>query len=121
MNADEYITQLQDRLNELQDSVENTLRSGFKSSAEIDGLYALLHNTKNTAAAEGYGLVTQVCSLACGILQRSPNVDESVLKAVKAHIDALVIIAAHDLDGDGGALGQEMVCELEGLAKAVNA
>jgi hypothetical protein len=116
-----YIQQFRKDLSVLQEKVDRTLSDGALSSPEIDGIYALLHNTKNTAEDVGYGLVTQICSLACGILQRSGNPDESCLRAVKVHIDALAIIAEYDLEGDGGSLGHEMVSQLEGLAKAVNA
>jgi hypothetical protein len=44
-------------------------------------------------------------ALTSGILQRSQDADEVCLRAVKVHIDVLVIITEHDL---------------EGLAKAVN-
>jgi hypothetical protein len=121
LNSEIYIKQLRKDLCELQERVGKTLADEIPDSAEIDGIYALLHNTKNTAEDVGYGLVTQICSLACGILQRSRDADEPCLRAVKAHIDALAIIAEHDLEGDGGTLGHEMVCQLEGLAKAVNA
>jgi hypothetical protein len=121
LDSEIYIKQLREDLRGLQEHVDKMLADGISDSTETDGLYALLHNTKNTAEDVGYGLVTQICSLACGILQRSKDADESCLRAVKAHIDALVIIAEHDLEGDGGPLGHEMVCQLEGLAKAVNA
>lgn len=121
MNADEYISQLRDELDKLQGTSEGTLSNGSINAAETERLYALLHNTKNTADSAGYSLISQICALACGMLQHSEYTDELVLEAVKAHIDALVVNAAHDLSGNGGALGQEMVCELEGLAKVVNA
>jgi hypothetical protein len=121
LDSEIYIKQLREDLYDLQDRVDKTLADEILNSTEIDGIYALLHKMKITAEDVGYGLVTQVSSLACGILQRSKDADESCLRAVKAHIDALAIIAEHDLEGDGGLLGHEMVCQLEGLAKAVSA
>jgi len=64
-----------------------------------------------------FSLVSNTCSLACGILQRTRVPDEGTWRAVKAHIDVLSIIVEHDVSGDGGALGQRMVEELRGLAK----
>jgi hypothetical protein len=121
LDSETYIKQLHEDLRGLQERVDKALVDEVPDSTEIDAIYALLHNTKNTAEDVGYGLVTQICSLACGILQRSQDADVSCMRAVKAHIDALTIIAEHDVEGDGGSLGHEMVCELEGLAKAVNA
>ncbi len=47
--------------------------------------------------------------------------DEGTWRAVKAHIDALTIVINYNFPGDGGALGQRMVEELRGLAKAAGA
>lgn len=121
LDSEIYIKQLREDLCSLQERVDKTLADKVADPIDIDGIYALLHNTKNTAEDVGYGLVTQICSLACGILQRSQQADVACLRAVKAHIDALTIIAEHDLEGDGGSLGHEMVCQLEGLAKVVSA
>jgi hypothetical protein len=66
-------------------------------------------------------LVSNICSLACGILQRTRSPDDGTWRAVKAHVDALTIIVEYDVSGDGGSLGQRMVEELRGLAKAAGA
>ena len=121
MNPDEYVSQLRVELKKLQGLCECVLSGGSFNPTYLDSIYALLHNIKNTADNADYGLVTQICALACGILQRRQDADVAALKAVEAHIDALAIIADHELNGDGGALGQEMVSELAGLAKVVNA
>ncbi|NKB20839.1 MAG: hypothetical protein GKS01_10105 [Alphaproteobacteria bacterium] len=121
MDPETYINQLREDLYGFRDVIDNALSNDVPNSAAINDIYALLQKTRESAEGVGYGLVTQICSLACGILQRRETADGSTLRAVRAHLDALVIITEHDLDGDGGTLGQEMVCELEGLAKAVSA
>jgi len=50
-----------------------------------------------------------------------PHPDEGTWRAVKAHIDALTIVVNYNFPGDGGALGQRMVEELRGSAKAAGA
>jgi hypothetical protein len=116
--ASGYLERLQGDLKTLQAMIGSILASPSPRLVEIDHVYALLHNTKGQAQSFGYGLVTQICALACGILQRNRHPDENILRAVKAHIDALDIVVSHNLAGDGGALGQQMVSTLEGLAVA---
>ena len=89
--------------------------------AMLDRIYALLHNSKVHGEELNFTLVSNICSLACGILQRTRTPDDGTWRAVKAHIDALTIVLDYNVSGDGGALGQRMVEELRGLAKAVGA
>lgn len=112
----EYVERLRSNLSRLQTMLNRPLEKPADSTAVIDSVYALLHNTRGQAQDVGHDLVTRICSLACGILQRNKTPDGNVLRAVKAHIQALDIIFAHDLPRDGGALGQQLVTRLEDLA-----
>lgn len=112
----EYVERLRNDLVRLQKMLDRPLESPAKRASTIDGVYALLHNARGQAQDVGHELVTRICSLACGILQRNKAPDDNILRAVKAHIQALDIIVAHDLPRDGGALGQQMVTHLEDLA-----
>jgi hypothetical protein len=87
----------------------------------VDRIYALLHNTKVQGETAQSSLVSNICSLACGILQRSRAPDSGTLRVVKAHVDALAIVVEHQVSGDGGELGQRMVEQLRGLGQAVGA
>lgn len=108
-------------LQSLQAAIGSVVGAKTVEQAAVDRIYALLHNSKVQGEALETNLVTSICSLACGILQRTRTPDDSAWRAVKAHVDALTIIADYDVSGDGGALGQRMVAELEDLAKAVGA
>ena len=105
----------------LQTAINSVVESPRVEQAAIDRVYALLHNSKVQGEEFHFSLVSNICSLACGILQRTRAPDEETWRAVKAHIDALSIIVDHNVSGDGGELGQRMVDELRGLAKAVGA
>ena len=108
-------------LQELQTAIDSVVEAPTVEQATIDRIFALLHNSKVQGEELNFNLVSNICSLACGILQRTRNPDEGTWRAVKAHIDALTIVVDYNVSGDGGALGQRMVKELSGLAKAVGA
>lgn len=112
----EYVERLRNDLSRLQKMLERPLENPADRTSTVDGVYALLHNARGQAQDVGHELVTRICSLACGILQRNKAPDDNVLRAVKAHVQALDIIISHDLPRDGGALGQQMVTRLEDLA-----
>ena len=119
------MSQLHERLRKdlqsLQTAIDSVVAAPRVEQALIDRIYALLHNSKVQGEELDYSLVSNICALACGILQRSRRPDAGTWRAVKAHVDAVTIVVDYDLSGDGGALGRRMMEELRGLAKAVGA
>jgi hypothetical protein len=115
-----YAERLRNDIAQMRETIDRLLAEPVDRGVRIDCLYALLHNIRGPAQRAGHDIVTRICALACGILQRHRAPDERILRAVKAHIAALDIIVAHDLSngGDGDTLGQQMVSQLEGLAAA---
>lgn len=113
--------QLRSDLLSLRKAVDSAVAAPTVEQAMIDRVYALLHNSKVQGEEHNFSLVSNICSFACGILQRTRSPDDGTWRAVKAHVDALSIIVEHDVSGDGGPLGQRMVEELRGLAKAAGA
>lgn len=117
------MSQLPDRLRKdlqsLQGAIEAVIDAASVEQTRIDRIYALLHNSKVQGEDLDYHLVSNICSMACGILSRTRAPDAGTWRAVKAHVDAVVIVVDYNLSGDGGPLGQRMVEELRGLAKAV--
>ena len=120
-NAEDYIYRLRSDIKSLQTAIDIAVDAAPADQGAIDKIYALLHNTKTQGEVFQSGLVTSICALACGILQRSRSPNDGTWRAIKAHVDALAIVVEHDLAGDGGPLGQRLVDELKGLAKAVGA
>lgn len=116
-----YTERLHSDLKSLQAVINSTIASGPADQQTIDRIYALLHNTKVQGETARFPLVSNICALACGVLQRSKTPDETVWRAIKAHIDALTIVVQHNVEGDGGELGQRMVDELRELGQAIGA
>jgi hypothetical protein len=114
----DYVERLRSDLARMRETLDRLLNTPIDRAPQIDRLYALLHNIRGPAQSANHEIVTRICTLACGILQRHREPDDSILRAVKAHVEALDIIVAHDLPKDGGALSQQMVTQLESLAAA---
>ena len=121
MKMSQLPEKLRNDLQSLRVAIESAVDEPTTEQAVIDRIYALLHNSKVQGEELGFHLVSNICSLACGILHRARTPDEAAWRAVKAHIEALAIVVDHNVAGDGGTLGKRMVEELKGLAKAVGA
>jgi hypothetical protein len=116
--AENYFIRLRTDIATLQSAIAEVLAETDGKKMAADRVYALLHNTKGQARGFGYGLVTQICALACSILQQNRSPDAGVFRVVHVHIQALSIVIEHNLGGDGGELGQKMVGRLEALGAA---
>lgn len=116
--AIDYVARLQRDLVEVKNAIDIALANDERRDAVVDRLFSLIHNMKGQGTTFGYPLVSQIGALTCSILQRSRPADDSRLRIVKAHIDALSIVIEHNLAGDGGALGTKLVERLEGLSAA---
>ena len=114
--AESYLNRIRDDLVDVRTAIDTALSSPDLRDTAVDRLFALLHNMKGQGATYGYQLVSQICALTCGVLQRKPRPDDAGLRVVKAHVDALSIVIEHDLAGDGGPLGIQLVERLQGLA-----
>ena len=101
--AENYFNRLRSDIAALQSAIAEVLAEADGKQMAADRVYALLHNTKGQARGFGYGLVTQICALACTILQQHRRPDENVFRAVHAHIQALSIVIEHNLGGDGAS------------------
>jgi hypothetical protein len=114
----EYVERLKKDIIRMRETLDRLPDAPIDRRAQLDCLYALIQNVRGPARSAGHEIVTRICALACGILQRHREPDDSILRAVKAHIEVLDIIVAHDLPDDGGSLSQQMVTQLESLAAA---
>jgi hypothetical protein len=114
----EYVERLKKDLTRMREMLDRLPDEPIDRRNQIDGLYALIHNVRGPAQRAGHEIATRICTLACGILQRHREPDDHILRAVRAHIEALGIIVAHDLPDDGDSLSQQMVTQLESLAAA---
>lgn len=118
--AIDYLSRVRGDLAEVKSVIEIALAGDEQRAAAVDRLFGFVHNMKGQGTTFGYPLVSQIGALTCSILQRNPEPDESVLRVVKAHIDALSIVIEHNLAGNGGSLGVKLVERLEGLTAAVS-
>jgi hypothetical protein len=121
VDSETYTQRLRGDLASLRGTIESAINADQVEQKTVDRIYALLHNTKAQGESAHSSLVSSICSLACGILQRTKAPDAGTLRVVKAHVDALAIVVEHQVSGDGGELGQRIVEQLRGLGQAVGA
>lgn len=115
-------------------TVTTTLRAGFRENLEraltaIDGLmahpdysnpiwrrqlYRMSHDLRSLGGTFGYGLITTIGDVLCGLIADTDLPDDRFLqRRIIAHVAALNAIHQFDLEGDGGVEGQRLLATLE--------
>ena len=80
----------------------------------VDALFRVGHDLKGQGASFGFPLVTKIGHSLCVLTRdRARQYESRHLDLAKAHLDALDLILAKSIKGEGGKVGAELVAKLE--------
>lgn len=88
---------------------------GGARAAAIKDLYGIAHNIKGQGSSFGYPLVTRIGHSLCTLVRQERTFSDGDLGIVQAHLDALRLILAKDIKGDGGDVGAKLAGRLENM------
>src|SRR5262245_45180422 len=71
-------------------------------AASIKELYGIAHHIKGQGGSFGYPLVTRIGHSLCILVRQEREFSDADLGVVQAHLDALRLILAKDIKGEGG-------------------
>ncbi len=97
------------------------LQARFAAEAEpepgdtLADIFRLAHEVRGQAGTFGYGLLSQVADLLCRYVERGDTGAARGASVLKALIDAMAAILARRAQGDGDALGRQLLLELQHL------
>lgn len=75
------------------------------------------HDLKSLAGQFSYPMIGEVGTSLCDFINAEPDLANARLDVIRVHVDAIVVILANGLAGDGGEAGQSL---LQALRKAVD-
>ena len=80
----------------------------------VDALFRVGHDLKGQGTSFGFPLVTKIGQSLCALTRdRDRQYESRHLDLAKAHLDALDLILAKSIKGEGGKVGAELVAKLE--------
>ena len=86
--------------------------------ASVKELYGIAHNIKGQGSSFGYPLVTRIGHSLCTLVRQERAFSDADLGVMQAHLDALRLILAKDIKGEGGETGAKLAARLENMVKA---
>src|ERR1700752_2328849 len=90
-------------------------REPVGARAQLDLLYAAMHNIKGQGASFGYPLVTRIGQSLCRMIAPDRPVEGAFIKIAQAHLDALKLVLEKKIAGKGGEVGEKLAARLESL------
>lgn len=81
-------------------------------------IHGVAHNIKGQGSSFGYPLMTRLGQSLCQLTRRKPTFSEADLDLVGAHIEAMRLVLAKEIRGDGGELGDRLGARLEEKVRA---
>lgn len=92
--------------------------SGEGRADHARDIHAVAHNIKGQGSSFGYPLMTRLGQSLCQLTRRKPVFSDADLDLAQAHIDAMRLVLAKEIRGDGGELGQKLGERLEDRVRA---
>ena len=88
-------------------------------AGSVKEIYGIAHNLKGQGTSFGYPLITRIGQSLCQLTRREHDFSDADLGVIQAHLDAIRLILAKDIKGDGGEVGDRLAARLETLVTQV--
>jgi chemotaxis protein histidine kinase CheA len=100
----DYIAWAEDDLGGLQASFDKALTLPIEDrSPAMQAVFASAHDMKGQGGSFDYPLITDIAGRLCQFLERTACFDEAAMDSVRLHIDAMRVVLARRMSGEGGA------------------
>jgi chemotaxis protein histidine kinase CheA len=81
---------------------------------QVEALFRIAHDLKGQGASFGFPLITKIGQSLCVLTRdRGHDYQAGHLDLAKSHLDAIELVLAKGIKGEGGKVGAELVAKLE--------
>ncbi|MDY0871876.1 Hpt domain-containing protein [Dongia rigui] len=85
----------------------------------VQALYAIAHNIKGQGSSFGFPLMTRLGDSLCRLTRAKRPIPDADLNLIQAHLDAMRLVLAQNIRGDGGAIGDKLAQRLEAMVMEI--
>lgn len=113
--AGDYVKWVKDDLKKLRAALDSLVQSDENHAQALKILFNTSHDMKGQGGGFGYDLMTVIADQLCGLIDKfGGEVGPDEIEVLQLYVDALHVVIAKKLTGDGGKEGKRL---LDGLAK----
>ena len=95
---------------------------GGDNQPELRAIFEVVHNVKGQGGSFGYDLLTKIGGSLCDYLRvEAASADEKQLKVIAAHFAAMDFVLEKNIQGNGGAIGEQLTGKVAQLVANIPA
>lgn len=116
-----YLEWVEGDLSKLQTTYQAALDvEGAQRRAALGDVFSVAHDVKGQGGSFNYHLMTAIGNSLCRFIEKLPgDVSRAQMDAIKVHIDAMRLVIAQRLEGDGGKTGANLMRGLDAVKAKV--
>ncbi len=84
---------------------------------ELEEVFGVAHDMKGQGGSFGYDLITAIGNQLCRLIEKLEKAGDAEVNAIRVHIDAMKLVIAQKIKGDGGKAGDQILFGLEKVAE----
>lgn len=111
--ADDYVDWAKEDLVKLEDAYAKLAAGDGDAKVLLNGVFHVAHDMKGQGGSFGYELMTAVGDKLCRLVEKMETAGPRQIKMIRLYVDAMQVIIAHKLKGDGGDEGKQLLMGLE--------
>lgn len=115
-----YLEWVVEDLNKLQAHYDRALAEPDNRQQAMADIFHVAHDVKGQGGSFGYHLMTAIGNQLCRFVENLPDCGPAELDVIKIHIDAMRLIIAQRLEGEGGVAGERMMAGLQAVIAKVS-
>ncbi|KAF0110630.1 MAG: hypothetical protein FD149_2626 [Rhodospirillaceae bacterium] len=115
----DYLEWVEDDLANLQAMYERAVTDAPNRHQHLTEVFQIAHDIKGQGGSFGYHLITSIANDLCRLIERTTEPCEEHMAVIKLLIDAMRVVINKRLEGDGGAVGVEMVKGLRAVVQRI--
>ncbi len=103
--ADQYLDWVQEDIKRIDEAFAVLAAASGDRKAELDDVFQVAHDMKGQGGSFGYDLITAIGNQLCRLIEKLENIGDSEVNAIRVHIDAMKLVIAQKMKGNGGKAG----------------
>jgi len=111
--ADQYLDWVQEDIKRIDVAFAALAAARGEREKELDDVFQVAHDMKGQGGSFGYDLVTAIGNQLCRLIEKLEHVGDAEVNAIKVHIDAMKLVVAQKMKGNGGKASDQILIGLE--------
>ena len=115
----EYLQWVADDLENIQAHYDNLKAGKGDPSEELSEIFRIAHDIKGQGGSFNFHLMTIIGNQLCRFVENRGTPTAADLEVIKVHIDAMRLVIAQRIEGEGGKVGDRLVRGIEAVVNKV--